>query len=600
MKATYYLPILTVLLIFIFYLGLPALHLCPLPKRLDDQRRGWRSHWFILALTAVYTVVALVNLGNVRAPKTFRSFDGDSAVLELETPSPVGGICFYTGIIPGSYTLEYSADGQSWIPAASYEQGFSTLIKWEDLKLDDAPDFIVRAIRITGYSGAELGEVAVCSPEGELLRLRSDVPALCDEHKLVPDTPYFLNSSYFDEIYHARTAWEYLRGIRPYEWTHPPLGKIFISLGIALFGMTPFGWRIVGTLFGAAMIPLVYWFARRLFGGRALPACCAVLTATDFMHFAQTRIATIDTYGVFFILLMYGCMYGYLQTHSRRDLALSGLFFGLGAACKWTCLYAGAGLGVLWAADWNRRFREVWVPQGGKHRSRGSGLRDTAAAFAKNVGFCLIFFVAVPVLIYYLSYLPWGLADGSVPFSKKYTEMVWYNQQSMFSYHKGVTADHPYASKWYQWLVDIRPVFFYLKYFGDGRRSSFGTWLNPVLCWAGLLSVFLLIYMAAFRRDRKAAFLLLAYLAQLLPWVFITRPVFEYHYFPCSVFLALSLGYVFSLMRESSPRGWKPWAFGLCGLSAALFVLFYPAISGLPVDDAAATRVLKWLPTWPF
>ena len=55
-----------------------------------------------------------------------------------------------------------------------------------------------------------------------------------------------------------------------------------------------------------------------------------------------------------------------------------------------------------------------------------------------------------------------------------------------------------------------------------------------------LLSLFVLIYTAIFRRDRCAGFILLGYLAQLIPWMFVTRITFEYHYFPCSVFLVLS------------------------------------------------------------
>ncbi len=34
-----------------------------------------------------------------------------------------------------------------------------------------------------------------------------------------------MNSSYFDEIYHARTALEHIENVYPYEITHPPLGK---------------------------------------------------------------------------------------------------------------------------------------------------------------------------------------------------------------------------------------------------------------------------------------------------------------------------------------------------------------------------------------
>jgi predicted membrane-bound dolichyl-phosphate-mannose-protein mannosyltransferase len=43
---------------------------------------------------------------------------------------------------------------------------------------------------------------------------------------------------YFDEIYHARTAGEYLEGKDAYEYTHPPLGKELMALSTAAFS----GW----------------------------------------------------------------------------------------------------------------------------------------------------------------------------------------------------------------------------------------------------------------------------------------------------------------------------------------------------------------------
>jgi Gpi18-like mannosyltransferase/predicted membrane-bound dolichyl-phosphate-mannose-protein mannosyltransferase len=41
---------------------------------------------------------------------------------------------------------------------------------------------------------------------------------------------------YFDEIYHARTAGEYLEGRDAYEFTHPPLGKELMALSVRAFG----------------------------------------------------------------------------------------------------------------------------------------------------------------------------------------------------------------------------------------------------------------------------------------------------------------------------------------------------------------------------
>lgn len=165
--------------------------------------------------------------------------------------------------------------------------------------------------------------------------MRGEASALTDEQNVVPLYPSYMNSTYFDEIYHARTAYEHILGLEPYENTHPPLGKLIISLGIRIFGMNPFGWRFMGTLFGVLMLPILYHLLKRLFGSTFLCTAGTVLFAFDFMHYVQTRIATIDTYAVFFILLMYGAMLVFLQT----DLMTAGwkkllppLF---SAACSW-------------------------------------------------------------------------------------------------------------------------------------------------------------------------------------------------------------------------------------------------------------------------
>ena len=602
MKTTTFFPIITALLIVLFYLGLPDLKRIPLPQ---SREKGFdrRDALLVALLTLIYAAVAFWNLGDTQAPQTVRSLDGESAVIDLGGEENVSRVQFYTGIGQGSYSFEFSADGEIWLPASSFEQGHAALLKWQELDLSPAPQTPVRYLRISGYGPAELGEVAVYGGDGQMLPITSDCPELCDEHALVPEEGSYLNSSYFDEIYHARTAWEHLRNIYPYEVSHPPLGKLILSVGIALFGMTPFGWRFMGTLFGVLMLPLMYAFVKKLYGGRLIPGCCAVIFAADFMHFTQTRIATIDTYAVFFILLMYLFMWLFVSTDRWRYLALSGLFFGLGAASKWTCLYAGAGLGVIWLIYWVRRLILHGLGQASPlqpEQNRTVGVEPALTQtelFFKNILFCLLFFVLIPGVIYYLSYYPYALAEGiTSPFDRGYAQIVLENQKFMFTYHSGVTAEHPYASRWYQWILDIRPILYYLKYYPDGTRSSFGAWVNPVLCWAGLLALFVLVYMALARRDKKAGFLLIGYLAQLLPWVFITRITFEYHYFPSSVFLILALGYVFSLMGRR--ERWR--VLGLTGLCVVLFLLFYPALSGLRVDNSTASALLQWLPTWPF
>ena len=75
--------------------------------------------------------------------------------------------------------------------------------------------------------------------------------------------------------------------------------------------MCPFGWRIIGTIFGILMIPAMYLFGKRFFNKTYLATICCLFFTFDFMHFAQTRIATIDVYVTLFVILMYYFMYKY-------------------------------------------------------------------------------------------------------------------------------------------------------------------------------------------------------------------------------------------------------------------------------------------------
>ena len=113
----------------------------------------------------------------------------------------------------------------------------------------------------------------------------------------------------FDEVYHARTANEIVEGRTIYETTHPPLGKWWMSLGIRVFGMTPFGWRCVCALFGILMVPVSYAFMRKISRSTWIASFAALLIVFDFMHFTLSRIGTIDVIVGFFILLTFYLMY---------------------------------------------------------------------------------------------------------------------------------------------------------------------------------------------------------------------------------------------------------------------------------------------------
>lgn len=608
MNLTILFPLATALFALLWFLRWTRVHRLGSPEDgpAPDYAMG-RNDWLLLgSLTLVYAFVAFAGLGSFRAPQTFHQFrgTGDAAVIDLGEPREIAGLRYYTGLVTADYTLEVSADGETWIRQTKSDgttgmsQNYNELFHWCDAVLDGA-NGPVRYLRITAGADQYLGEIGLYGSNGKLLSpeeytVSPGFEELTDEQDTIPARATYRNGTYFDEIYFPRTALEMIRNIWPYEITHPPLGKAIISLGIRLFGMTPFGWRFMGVLFGVLMLPVLYILLKKMTGDSAAAFCGAAVFAFDFMHYTQTRLATIDSYPVFFTLCMYLFMYLWLREDRPRQrllwLALSGLSFGLAAASKWVGIYAGIGLGVIWALYWAERFVKE--------------KKDAILPFETNVLWCLLFFVLIPCIVYYVSYWSYAPSQGvDGPFrlfKPGYLKIVLDNQTYMWNYHSDLVATHPYSSKWYQWILDIRPILYYLERFSDGTKSTFGAFSNPLVAWGGLLAMGGMVWLAIRDRDERAIFILIGYLANLLPWVLVSRLTFAYHYFPCTVFLVLALGYIFADLRRRDVR-WPLMNGGFTALCIGLFAVFYPVLSGVRVSEEYTQYFLKWFAdTWPF
>lgn len=569
----------------------------------------------VIIITLLYAAVAFFKLGNMTAPQSFFRFTDkkSSVVVTLAEPADIGKIMYYSGLWVGYYTLEFSGDGANWqeqFPAEGKEQSMnqphSDLFKWlyANINTDNA---MTQYIRITASKKPmELGELAIYDKSGALIPPEAisceDAPQLFDEQHEIPDTPTYMTNMYFDEIYHGRTAYEHLNNIVPYETTHPPLGKLIISIGISLFGMVPFGWRFMGTLFGVLMLPVLYIFLKNMFGKTVIAACGTLLFAFDFMHYVQTRIATIDTYGVFFILVSYFFMYRYITrdpgevfNKSLPSLALSGLFFGIGCASKWIVIYAGAGLLALYI------IRLIWCYKYYKDNE----ISGFGGFFVSTLVCTFTFFIVIPSIVYCLSYIASGCAAGmkvseGMLWDPRYYQLIWNNQTFMFGYHAKLEATHSYSSSWWQWITDGRPILYYLESSG-GLRSSFASFGNPIVWWSGFLAMLSMVYQIIKFRDSKALFILVGYLAQLVPWLIITRVVFIYHYFPCVLFMTIALAHVLNTIWERAQGRYKLAVYGLTGSAVFLFAAFYPVLSGIPVSTSYTTYFLRWIPSaWPF
>lgn len=584
----------------------------------------------MLLITVVYAATAFFRLGDFDVPQTYTVFQQDTSfTFSFSQPVTVDKLSYYTTLGSGSYRLEYSPDnGESW-QSIPLDQAYDTLLKWEVVDLTRPEEdeeqahgaitagmWRISAGSVQRYEGLWLAELALWH-NGEPLvpqYVSSGGEALFDEADVWADKATYMNSSYFDEIYHPRTALEHLNNIYPYEVSHPPLGKLIISLGILLFGMTPFGWRFMGALFGVLMLPVLYVFLKNLFGKTPVAVCGTCLFAFDFMHLVQTRIATIDTYGVFFILVSYYFMYRWLTvpagTKLRKSvpsLFLCGLFWGIGCASKWTVVYAGAGLALLWLLGLIFKRRE-WQELADEQESslESASLPRFGAHVVGTIALSVVFFVAIPLCIYVAAYLPYELAaaarDGISPSFQNLLSIVWDNQVFMLTYHQGVHTPHPYESYWYQWIFDGRPILYYrdLDYANTlGVKSLFASFNNPLVSWGGLLAFCAVIIQTIRRKSGKGLLILISALSQFVPWLFIGRILFAYHYFPTILFLVFAIAYLMNDMLARRRRGCKLAVYGFTGSAIGLYALFYPALTGLYMPLWYSQAFLRWLPSWP-
>ena len=432
--------------------------------------------------------------------------------------------------------------------------------------------------------------------------------ALVDEQQVVPAYTTYENSTYFDEIYHARTAYEHILGLEPYENTHPTLGKLIISLGIRIFGMNPFGWRFMGALFGVLMLPALYHLLKQLFGRTRLCTAGTLLFAFDFMHFTQTRIATIDTYAVFFLLLMYDAMLVFLRRDLLRDswkkllppLLACGVFTGLGIAAKWTAAYGALGLAALF---FGKLLFTYWDA-----RRRGEETVPLLMKCGKLCAWCCLFFLALPFGIYFGAFLPITTLSHN---AGNLWGAFWNYQVTMFRYHSTLEATHSFASPWYEWPLDIRPIWYFAGDTQEGYStiSAFG---NPLLWWAGIPALGAAACLWWKERFRWAGLVLAGFLSVYLPWVLVPRLTFIYHYFTAVPFLVVALCGVFSLLYQRGgfarqltfPGGIQcsGATLLLAAVTAAcllLFAVYFPVLSGSPTTRDYA-NALELFETWYF
>lgn len=626
-----------VLFFFFSKLSFPKQKETPNEKILSFVKPSWEKPIYskkdifsMILLTSLYAIVSLWKLGNTFLPTTTWQPSADSQEFILELTNGTQFDAVYTIYCEGDnntnldtwqlgnedITLYGSNDLTNWetmftlqeVGIYEYEiDNGNWNYKYIKLSCSSKNDTLSE-IGFKAYGKEEFLNVSVY----EDAYASSNYPAtlVIDEQDKLVINPTYEDQGYFDEVYHPRNATEIVNGQYMYATVHPLLGTNLIALGIKIFGLNPFGWRIMGALFGIAMVPLFYALLKVIFRKNTYAMIGSILFCCDFMHITTSRIGTLEPFSIFFILLMFYFMFRYYytsfyDTSLKKQLKLllaCGISMGLAIATKWTACYSAIGLAILLFTNLGERFVEYRKAKNLSEEELTNEqllLKKTiCSSFVKNfwitIGWCFVFFIFIPVIIYWLSYLPdlcwrdgWSIAN------------VWNQNIYMYNYHINLTATHPYESTWYMWIVDARPIWYYYGTDANGYSNSISCFSNPLLTWAGLFAFVYVTYRTIRKKDKTGFALLVGYLTALAPWIlFVKRCCFSYHFYPSSIFLILILVYAIRALLKHN-RKWKKWIYLFLGAYIFLFVVFLPVTCGFGTS-LNYIKLMEWFPSWYF
>jgi dolichyl-phosphate-mannose--protein O-mannosyl transferase len=382
------------------------------------------------------------------------------------------------------------------------------------------------------------------------------------------------------------------------------LGKLWGSIGIAIFGNNWFGWRIPMVAFGILTLYIFYHLAKIFLDERRALLATAFLSF-DTIFFIHSSLFLLEIPCLFFAIL------GFYLYFKDRYL-LSAVSFGLSILSKeWGVLFVIALLiyHVIAKKPWQRGTGEKKVA------------KPMVVTTAKFVAI-LVVVVMVPLWIYAASYQPPTSAEVQVKViqyvdergnivgnttstttvskGQIYTPMeqikyiLEYQSKLTIKEDSKVTFWNNYA---WGWIIpfDVQPPLYYqnavkketVTKAGDVVIKTVVTETHPI-SWRGIgnfpiwLSIWVVgpfaVINIAKRKHTKLDYLIVAWIAALyLPWLYVSgiteRIVYAFYFINVVPILALGIPYFIS--RVSGGNTKAEWIIASIWLGAAMVFFFY-------------------------
>jgi dolichyl-phosphate-mannose--protein O-mannosyl transferase len=354
----------------------------------------------------------------------------------------------------------------------------------------------------------------------------------------------------FDEVHWGTAVNAYCcSGARIFD-VHPPHAKLLITAAAAAagydgsvgfqsigqsYGQAPvWAFRLVPALAGMTIAPLVFLLVVALGASRPAAWMAGWLVAFDNALILETRVMLLDG-------ILVASTLGALVCLLRAETAGSGqratwwriacgAFAGLALGTKFTGLLAPGLIGLWLLARWRRTGR---LPMPG-----ADAAALVVAATAVYLGGWAVHFALLTQP---------GPADAFHATSGRFLTDVISTHRAMFDANARVMTPHPDASGPLSW-----PVMRVVPFFWAGPSGSLHLLGNPLVWWgstwllAAMLAVVGLLRVTRLRLEASAGrapvvwFPLVAFAAAWVPYFFVARTLFQYHYFTALIFAVVA------------------------------------------------------------
>ncbi|MBW4632780.1 MAG: phospholipid carrier-dependent glycosyltransferase [Iphinoe sp. HA4291-MV1] len=242
----------------------------------------------------------------------------------------------------------------------------------------------------------------------------------------------------------------------------------------------------------------------------------------------------------------------------------------------------------------------------------------------------IIYFSLIPLIVYSLVWIPHLLLDTKYGFIEVHRQILLFHERLGGNSPKV----HPYCAAWYKWPLMTRPMAYLYQtgqtlnetppIMGPPLPSNAGKIIydvhamgNPFLWWFGVAALLFLIGMLVWQfvipwvRQRRfsppnmlgvdtwiALYIVINYIANLLPWVGVNRCIFIYHYMTAVVFAFLAIAWLVDQCLRSYRLELRAVGVTITFIIVIAFVFWMPIYLGLPLSPFEYRPMRMWFNSW--